>query len=214
MKTLQAIDDANVVVLMVDAHEGLVDQDLHLMGSVIDAGRGLVLGINKWDGLDPDKREHIKVEIKRRLQFADFADVHFISALHGTGVGNLYDSIGAAYAAATDTLSASRLTKVLEGAVEEHQPPMVHGRRVKLRFAHAGGRNPPVIIIHGNQTDSVPAQYTRYLEKIFRRELGLHGTPVRVEYRTGANPYSSKAKAGEKPVSKRKKVVKYSKRND
>jgi GTP-binding protein len=214
VKTLQAIDDANVVVLMVDAHEGLVDQDLHLMGSVIDAGRGLVLGINKWDGLDPDKREHIKVEIKRRLQFADFADVHFISALHGTGVGNLYDSIGAAYAAATDTLSASRLTKVLEGAVEEHQPPMVHGRRVKLRFAHAGGRNPPVIIIHGNQTDSVPAQYTRYLEKIFRRELGLHGTPVRVEYRTGANPYSSKAKAGEKPVSKRKKVVKYSKRND
>jgi len=214
VKTLQAIDDANVVVLIVDAHEGLVDQDLHLMGSVIDAGRGLVLGINKWDGLDAEKREKIKSDIKRRLQFADFADVHFISALHGTGVGNLYDSIGAAYSAATDTLSASRLTKVLEGAVEEHQPPMVNGRRIKLRFAHAGGRNPPVIIIHGNQTDSVPSQYTRYLEKIFRRELGLHGTPVRVEYRTGDNPYSHRAKGGDKPVVKRKKIVKYAKRHD
>ena len=215
VKTLQAIDDANVVILMVDAHEGLVDQDLHLMGSVIDAGRGLVIGINKWDGLDPDKREHIKGEIKRRLQFADFADVHFISALHGTGVGNLYDSIELAYRAATDALSASRLTKVLEGAVEEHQPPMVHGRRVKLRFAHAGGRNPPVIIIHGNQTDSVPAQYTRYLEKIFRRELGLQGTPVKVEYRTGDNPYKNKAASpNDRRPARRKKIVKYSKRND
>ena len=130
-------------------------------------------------------------------------------------MGNLYDSIGAAYSAARDTLSASRLTKVLEGAVEEHQPPMVHGRRIKLRFAHAGGRNPPVIIIHGNQTDSVPAQYTRYLEKIFRRELGLHGTPVKVEYRTGDNPYKAKGiTAKDKPVAKRKKIVKYSKRND
>jgi len=215
VKTLQAIDDANVVILMVDAHEGLVDQDLHLMGSVIDAGRGLVIGINKWDGLDPDKREHIKVEIKRRLQFADFAEVHFISAQHGTGVGNLYDSIGSAYRAATDALSASRLTKVLEGAVEEHQPPLVHGRRVKLRFAHAGGRNPPVIIIHGNQTDAVPAQYTRYLEKIFRRELGLKGTPVKIEYRTGDNPYKNKAvTTNDRAGMKRKKIVKYSKRND
>jgi GTP-binding protein len=204
-----------VVVLMIDAQEGLVEQDLHLIGSVIDAGRGLVIGINKWDGLEPQHREHIKVEIKRRLIFADFAKVHFISALHGTGVGNLYDSIGAAYSAATDTLSASRLTKVLEGAVEDHQPPMVHGRRVKLRFAHAGGRNPPVIIIHGNQTDAVPAQYTRYLEKIFRRELGLQGTPVRVEYRTGDNPYKHKAvAAGDRQGMKRKKIVKYSKRND
>jgi GTPase len=214
VKTLQAIEDANVVVLMVDAHEGLVEQDLHLMGSVIDAGRGLVIGINKWDGLDSEKRDKIKEDIKRRLRFAEFADVHFISALHGTGVGNLYDSIENAYRAATDALSASRLTKVLEGAVEEHQPPMVHGRRIKLRFAHAGGRNPPIIIIHGNQTDSVPAQYTRYLEKIFRRELGLHGTPVRVEYRTSENPYSTKGKAANKPTFKRKPVTKFSKRRD
>jgi GTP-binding protein len=214
VKTLQAIDDANVVVLMVDAHEGLVEQDLHLMGSVIDAGRGLVIGVNKWDGLEPEKREKIKEDIKRRLRFAEFADVHYISAMHGTGVGNLYDSIENAYRAATDALSASRLTKVLEGAVEEHQPPLVHGRRIKLRFAHAGGRNPPVIIIHGNQTDSVPAQYTRYLEKIFRRELGLHGTPVRVEFRTSENPYSTKGKAVNKPTFKKKPVTKYSNRQD
>ena len=215
VKTLQAIDDANVVVLLVDAQEGLVEQDLHLMGSVIDAGRGLVVAINKWDGLDADKREHIKVEIKRRLRFAEFADVHFISALHGTGVGHLYKSIDTAYRAATDALSTTRLTKVLEGAVEEHQPPMVHSRRIKLRYAHAGGRNPPIIIVHGNQTASVPAQYTRYLEKVFRRELGLHGTPIRVEYRTGDNPYKNKGvTAGDRPSIKRKKITKYSKRNE
>jgi GTP-binding protein len=213
VKTLQAVDDANVVVLLVDAQEGLVEQDMHLMGSVIDAGRGLVVAINKWDGLDNDKREHIKTEIKRRLRFAEFADVHFISALHGTGVGHLYKSIDTAYRAATDALSTTRLTKILEGAVEEHQPPMVQGRRIKLRYAHAGGRNPPVIIIHGNQTESVPAQYTRYLEKVFRRELGLQGTPIRVEYRTSENPYKHRGvKAGGSSSPKNKKVTKYSKR--
>jgi GTP-binding protein len=215
VKTLQAIDDANVVVLLIDAQEGLVDQDLHLMGSVIDAGRGLVVAINKWDGLDVEKREHIKATVGRRLRFAEFADVHFISALHGTGVGHLYKSINDAYRAATDALSTTKLTKILEGAVEEHQPPMVHSRRIKLRYAHAGGRNPPVIIIHGNQTESVPAQYTRYLEKVFRRQLGLHGTPIRVEYRTSDNPYKNKGiKPGERPSPRNKKMTKYSKRND
>lgn len=214
VKTLQAIDDANVVVLLVDAQEGLVEQDLHLMGSVIDAGRGLVVAINKWDGLDAEKREHIKASVERRLRFAEFADVHFISALHGTGVGHLYKSINNAYRAATDALSTTRLTKILEGAVEEHQPPMVHNRRIKLRYAHAGGRNPPVIVVHGNQTDSVPAQYTRYLEKVFRRQLGLQGTPIRVEYRTSDNPYKNKGvTAGGRPSQRGKKITKYSKRN-
>ncbi len=213
VKTLQAIDDANVVVLLVDAHEGLVEQDMHLMGSVIDAGRGLVVAINKWDGLDEHKREHIKTEIKRRLRFAEFADVHFISALHGTGVGHLYKSINTAYKAATDPLSTTRLTKILEGAVQEHQPPMVQGRRIKLRYAHAGGRNPPVVIIHGNQTESVPAQYTRYLERVFRRELGLQGTPIRVEYRTSDNPYQTKGRRADgSPNARKKKITKYSKR--
>jgi GTP-binding protein len=204
-----------VVVLLIDAQEGLVEQDLHLMGSVIDAGRGLVVAINKWDGLDTEKREHIKATVGRRLRFAEFADVHFISALHGTGVGHLYKSINDAYRAATDALSTTKLTKILEGAVEEHQPPMVHSRRIKLRYAHAGGRNPPVIIVHGNQTESVPAQYTRYLEKVFRRQLGLHGTPIRVEYRTSENPYKNKGiKPGERPSPRKKKITKYSKRNE
>ena len=151
----------------------------------------------------------IKADIERRLRFAEFADVHFISALHGTGVGNLYDSVGAAYSAATDTLSASRLTKVLEGAVEEHQPPMVHGRRIKLRFAHAGGRNPPVIVVHGNQTDAVPKHYTRFLEKIFRRELDLHGTPVRVEYKTSDNPFKERKKSlSDSQQHKRRRAIK------
>ena len=147
VKTLKAIEDSNVVILLLDAHEGLVDQDLHLLGLVIDAGRGLVISVNKWDGLESDVREHIKTEIRRRLRFANFADVHFISALHGTAVGKLYGSVKAAYSSATEGWSAARLTNVLEGAVEEHQPPMANGRRIKLRYAHSGGRNPPVIII-------------------------------------------------------------------
>lgn len=194
VKTLQAIDDANVVVLLIDGQEGVVDQDLHLMGSVIDAGRALVVAVNKWDGLPLEQRDYIKIELGRRLRFVDFADIHFISALHGTGVGLLYDSINRAYSSATDKLSTNRLTKILEGAVEEHQPPMANGRRIKLRYAHAGGRNPPVIVIHGNQTGSVPKHYTRFLEKIFRRELDLHGTPVRVEYKTSDNPFKDRRK--------------------
>lgn len=213
VKTLQAIDDANVVVLLIDAQEGVVEQDLHLMGSVIDAGRGLVVAINKWDGLDPDKRDWIKVELQRRLRFVNFADVHFISALHGTGVGNLYDSIEKAYAAATDKLSTSRLTKILEDAVEDHQPPLVRGRRIKLRYAHAGGKNPPVIVIHGNQTEEVPKHYTRYLEKTFRRELDLHGTPIKVEYRTTDNPFKGKKNIlTKRQVAKRKRMMKHLKK--
>ena len=213
VKTLQAIDDANVVVLLMDAREGVVEQDLHLMGSVIDAGRGLVVAINKWDGLDQDSRDYIKVELERRLRFVSFADIHFISALHGTGVGHLYESIEKAYAAATDKLSTGRLTKILEGAVEEHQPPLARGRRIKLRYAHAGGKNPPIIIIHGNQTDEVPQHYTRYLEKVFRRELGLHGTPIRIEYRTSENPYKDKKNVlNKRQAAKRKRLVKHTKK--
>ncbi len=206
VKTLQAIDDANVVIVVFDAREGLVEQDLHLVGLVVDAGRGLVIAANKWDGLGLDEKEHVKKEIGRRLRFAGFADVHFVSAIHGTGVGNLYDSIHTAFSTALKALSTASLTNVLKGAIEEHQPPMVNGRRIRLRFAHAGGKNPPVIIVHGNQTQSVPANYTRYLEKVFRRELGLFGTPIRVRYRTGNNPYEHKL-----PSSKKKRSFKHKK---
>ena len=194
VKTLKAIDDAHVVILLADAQEGLVDQDLHLLGQVIQAGRGLVVALNKWDGLEAEHKENIKRELDRRLQFIDFADVHFISALHGTNVGHLYESIGQAYKSATDKFTTNRLTRILEDAVSVHQPPLVNGRRIKLRYAHAGGHNPPIIVIHGNQTSAVPKHYQRYLEKTFRRVLDLHGTPLKIEFRTSDNPYADKGK--------------------
>lgn len=192
VKTLQAVEDANVVVLLIDASEGLVDQDLHLMGSVVDAGRALVVAVNKWDGLEEGQRDKVRRELDRRLRFVDFADIHFISALHGTGVGHLYESVEKSYKSATDKFSTNYLTRVLEDAVRSHAPPMVHGRRVKLRFAHTGGHNPPIVVIHGNQTESVPAHYVRYLEKTFRQALDLHGTPLRIQFKTSENPYAGK----------------------
>tara|TARA_B110000503_G_scaffold25349_1_gene40053 strand:- start:19161 stop:20576 length:1416 start_codon:yes stop_codon:yes gene_type:complete len=192
VKTLKAIEDAHVVVLVMDAHEGIVDQDMHLIGHCMDKGRALVLAINKWDGIDSDQRDWIKSELDRRLRFAEYADTHYISALHGTGVGLLYKSVNDAYSSATRKLNTNALTKILEAAVLAHPPPLVHGRRIKLRYAHAGGQNPPLIVIHGNQTGSVPNSYQRYLEKIYRRELELAGTPVRIEFRTSENPFAVK----------------------
>ena len=198
VKTLKAIDDASVVILVMDASEGLVEQDLHLLGQVLDAGRALVLAVNKWDGLDGDSRSRVKSELDRRLQFMDYAETHFISALHGSGVGDLYRAVDRAYASATRKLSTPQLTRILEDAVVAHEPPLARGRRVKLRYAHAGGQNPPRIVIHGNQTSAVSAAYRRYLEKTFRRELKLFGTPVRVEFRTGDNPYADRSGKGGK----------------
>ncbi len=210
VKTLQAIDDANVVILLMDASEGIVDQDLHLMGYAVEAGRALVVAINKWDGLEPEQREYVKTQLQRRLRFVSFADIHFISALHGTGVGDLYKSIRRAYAAATDKLSTNVLTRILEDAVADHPPPLVRGRRIKLRYAHAGGKNPPIIVIHGTQTDAVPDHYTRYLEKTFREALKLHGTPVRIEYRTSENPYAGRKNTlTPRQLAKRKRLMKH-----
>ena len=194
VKTMQAIADANVVVLVMDASEGIVEQDLHLMGTTIEAGRALVIALNKWDGLDESHKYYVKNELERRLRFVDFANIHFISALHGTGVGNLYKSIEKAYQSATDKFSTNYLTRILEDAVREHQPPMINGRRIKLRYAHPGGHNPPVIVIHGNQTEDVPGHYVKYLEKTFRRVLDLHGTPIKIEFRTSDNPYEKRKK--------------------
>ena len=214
VKTLKAIDDAHVVILLMDAHEGIVDQDMHLLGHCIEKGRGLVLAVNKWDGVAPDQRDWIKSELGRRLAFADYADTHFISALHGTGVGHLYKSIDAAYDSATRKLSTNALTRILEGAVFDHQPPMVNGRRIKLRYAHAGGQNPPLIIIHGNQTGKVPNSYSRYLEKVYRRELDLVGTPVRIEFRTSENPYSEKRnKLTQRQEQRKRRMMAHVKKN-
>ena len=206
VKTLKAIDDANVVVLVMDAGEGLVEQDLHLLGQTIEAGRALVLAVNKWDGLDSECKQRVEVELERRLRFIDYAEIHFISALHGSGVGRLYQSIDKAYEAATRKLATGQLSRILEQAVMDHAPPLINGRRIKLRYAHAGGRNPPRIVIHGNQTGKVPAAYRRYLEKLFRRELRLFGTPVAIEFRCGENPYAgrpNKLNDG-RPVRKRR----------
>lgn len=194
VKTLQAIEDANVVILLIDAHEDLVDQDLHLLGLCMEAGRGLVIAINKWDGISTDQRNRIKNELDRRLNFIDYAEIHFISALHGTGVGKLYEAVEQAYHSATIKLQTRRLTEILEAAVKIHQPPMVGMHRIKLRYAHAGGSNPPIIVVHGNQTDRLPDHYKRYLEKTFRQQLNLWGTPIRMEFRSGDNPFDNSGK--------------------
>jgi GTP-binding protein len=192
IKTLQAIEACNVVVLVLDAHQGIGEQDANLAGHVVESGRALVIAVNKWDGLDPEQRAGIKDAMARKLQFLDFAKTHFISALHGSGVGLLLDEVDAAFASATRTLPTPILTRLLEDAVQEHQPPLVHGRRIKLRYAHQGGRNPPIIVIHGNQTDDVPDTYRRYLINRFRKALKLDGTPMRLEFKTGTNPYEGK----------------------
>ncbi len=214
VKTLKAIDDANVVILMLDASEGVVDQDLHLLGHVVDAGRALVVAINKWDGLTDQHKQYVKSELERRLQFIDYAQIHFISALHGTGVGHLYESVRAAYRAATQKLQTHRLTQILEKAVFDHAPPLVNGRRIKLRYAHAGGSNPPLIVIHGNQTADVPRAYQRYLEKTFRRELKLIGTPVRIEFRTGDNPFAGKRNMlTERQIERKRRLIRHVKKS-
>ena len=192
IKTLKAIEDAHVVILVIDARDGLVDQDLHLIGFVLDAGRSLVIAVNKWDGMDPEERSKVKEQVRRRLDFLDYADKHYISALHGSVVGVLYDSIQDCFESAMAKWPTNRLTAILQDAVVQHQPPMVHGRRIKLRFAHQGGSNPPVIVVHGNQTGALPGAYKRYLENTFRKVLKVNGSPIRFEFLSGENPYANK----------------------
>ncbi|MDF2939905.1 MAG: der [Gammaproteobacteria bacterium] len=195
VKTLQSIAQADVAILLIDATEGLTDQDMHVLGFVLDAGRSLVIAVNKWDGMEADARDWVKKELERRLKFvADFVDIHFISALHGTGVGNLFQSVDEAYRSAHQEISTSQITRVMEKALEEHNPPLVRGRRIKLRYAHMGGHNPPQIVIHGNQTESLPESYKRYLINCFRKAFNLIGTPIKLELKTSENPYKDKYK--------------------
>ncbi|WP_432480722.1 ribosome biogenesis GTPase Der [Moraxella sp. ZY200743] len=217
VKTLQAIKDANVVVVVIDAKEGIVDQDLHMLGYALDAGRAIVIAINKWDGLTQDQKDFIKLEIDRRFNFVPWVKIHLISALYGNGVGNLYPSIHKAYDASMFKVSTSRLTQILQDAVENHQPPMVGGRRIKLRYAHLGGHNPPVIVIHGNQTSALPKSYQRYLENIYRDVFKLEGTPLYVEFKQNANPYEGKKnpkiKNKAKVMRERKRIAEFKKRD-
>ena len=192
VKTLQAIEDANVVLIVIDARETITDQDLNLIGFALNAGRSIVIAVNKWDGLETDHKEEIKRELDRRLGFVDFARLHFISALHGTGVGHLFESVEEAYTSATQRIGTSKLTKIMEMAQEEHQPPLVGGRRVKLKYAHAGGYNPPRVVIHGNQVTDLPGSYKRYLMNYFRKALGIMGTPIKIEFKEPKNPFAGK----------------------
>jgi GTPase len=196
VKTLQAVEDANVVVLVLDASSEISDQDAHIAGFILEAGRALVLAINKWDGLSEYQRDTIKSEIARKLPFlVSFAKFHYISALRGTGLKGLLPSIDAAYAAAMAQLSTPKLTRVLMAAVERQPPPRAGMSRPKLRYAHQGGSNPPLIVIHGRALDHVPQTYQRYLENMFRETFKLEGTPLRVEFKTGHNPYAGKSPA-------------------
>ncbi|WP_405231762.1 ribosome biogenesis GTPase Der [Lentisalinibacter salinarum] len=213
VKALQAMEEAAVVIAVVDAREGITEQDVSLMGLAVERGRAIIVAINKWDGLAGDRRRQIRDELDRRLPFMDFAPRYFISALHGTGVGDLMGSVDAVYAAAWRDLPTPDLTRALQSAVEAHPPPLVRGRRIRLRFAHQGGRNPPVIVIHGNQTDRLPGSYKRYLINHFRQTFGLDGTPIRLSLRTGDNPYKGRRnKLTPRQQRHRKRLIKHVKR--
>jgi GTPase len=192
IKTLQAVEEANVVVLMLDASQDISDQDAHIAGFCIEAGRALVLAVNKWDAVDDYSRERIKQDINRKLNFLGFARTHYISALAGQGVASVLTSVDKAYAAAMTKLSTPKLTRVLQLAVQKQQPPRHGAFRPKLRYAHQGGNNPPVIVIHGNALDHVPDSYTRYLEKVFLEAFRLQGTPLRIQFKTAKNPFADK----------------------
>lgn len=192
IKTLQAVDRSQVCVMLIDANEGITEQDLSLLGYIIDKGRALVVAINKWDSIDTEKREALRENLERRVEFLKFTKVHFISALRGSGVGDVFKSINRAHASAFIDLSTPKLTRMLEVAVIAHQPPMAGGRRIKLRYAHQGGQNPPIIVVHGNQAEKVPKNYQRYLMNHFMKALHLFGTPLRIEFKQGDNPFAGR----------------------
>lgn len=208
IKTLQAIKDSNVCLQLLDAKEGITDQDMNLLGFIIEAGKALVIAFNKWDGLDEEHKERVKDELSRRLHFANFAKIRFISALHGSGVGTLFKDINEAYTSATQSFATPRLTRLLQDISTKHTPPCVNGRRIKLRYAHIGGHNPPVIVIHGNQLSSLPESYKRYLNNEFIKHLGLVGTPLKIEFKGGENPFAEKKnKLSQRQVNKKRRLM-------
>ena len=212
IKSLQAIEKANVVIYLIDAREGITDQDAHLLGLVLEAGRALIIGLNKWDGISTEQKDTIKRQLDVKLTFLDFAKKHPISALHGSGVGKLFEVVSKLYDAAMIDMSTPVLTRILKEATDAHQPPIIHTRRIKLKYAHQGGRNPPIIIIHGVQTDALPTSYKRYLMNYFRDKLKLSGTPIRLEFKSPVNPFhGQKTKLTDWAVEKRIRLMKRAK---
>ncbi|MCI0518417.1 MAG: ribosome biogenesis GTPase Der [Woeseiaceae bacterium] len=213
IKALQAIESAGVVIAVLDARDGVTEQDVSLMGLVAERGKALVVVVNKWDGLTVAQRREVRDALDRRLPFLEFAKRITISALHGTAVGDLLPAVDNAYRAATRDLPTGDLTRELENAVIAHTPPLVRGRRIRLRYAHQGGRNPPVIVIHGNQTERVPDAYRRYLINWFRKAFRLKGTPVRLVFKTGENPYKGRRnKLTPRQEHKRARLMKHTRR--
>ena len=213
IKALQAIEQAEVVIAVLDAHEGVTEQDVSLLGLIVERGRALVVAINKWDGMTIEERRKVRADLDRRLPFLEFADRMEISALHGTAVGDLLPAVRRAYAAAMRDMSTKALTSELEAAVTAHPPPLVRGRRIRLRYAHQGGRNPPIIVIHGNQTERLPDAYRRYLVNRFRKAFRLKGTPVRLTLKTSDNPYKGRRnKLTPRQERRRKRLIKHHKK--
>lgn len=192
VKALEAVERANVVILVLDAHEGVSEQDAHLLGEITRRGRGLIIAVNKWDHLSNDEREDIKLQFERKLHFVDYAEVFYISALHGSNIRRLLPAVKRVYECAMAEVSTNKWTEALQLAYRRHQPPLVNGHAIKLQYAHQGGKNPPHVIIHGSRTTNVPDSYTIYLSKFFRRYFELHGTPIRISYRDKFNPYDNK----------------------
>ena len=213
VKTLQAIERAHVVILVVDAEANITEQDAHIAGYILEAGRALAVAVNKWDAVDADKRKDVKSDLERKLQFLDFAEFSSISALKGTGIKALLASVDVAFAAATAKLSTPKLTRALQAAVEQQQPPMSGRFRPKMRYAHQGGSNPPIVVIHGSGLDGVKTPYKRYLENYFRKAFKLKGTPMRIELRSSVNPFEGRKKPlTEKQDSQRRRRKIVSKR--
>ena len=209
VKTLEAIEKSQAIIVVMDAREEIAEQDLNLVGMATNAGKPLIIAVNKWDGLETDQKNRIKAQIDRKLKFADYALVRYISALHGTGVGELFTAIEKLGKTVNRQFKTARLTEILREATVAHQPPLVHGRRIKLRYAHVGGVNPLRIVIHGNQTEHVPEAYRRYLAGVIRNRLKLTGTPVLIEFKSGENPYQGKRNIlTRRQMAKRKRIRK------
>ncbi len=213
VKSLQAIDSTQIVVLVLDAHEAVTEQDATLLGLIVDSGKALIIAVNKWDGLEISQRTRIKAQLDRKLGFIDYACVHFISALHGSGVGKLFVSINKISKSISIDPSASKVTAILQEATQAHSPPLVHGRRIKLRYAHIGGHDPIRIIVHGNQTNRVPESYRRYLANQMRKQLKLVGAPVLIEFKQGENPYKNKKNIlTNRQIEKRRRLMRHVKK--
>ncbi|WP_132999716.1 ribosome biogenesis GTPase Der [Luteimonas arsenica] len=213
IKTLESIEQCQVAVVMIDAREGVTDQDASVLGAVLDAGRALVIAVNKWDGLDTYQREQVEALLSRKLAFVPWAEAVRISALHGSGLRELFRAIHRAHGSATRSFSTAEVTRAVEIAVESNPPPVVRGHAAKLRFAHPGGESPPTIIVHGTRLRTLQDSYKRYLENFFRKRFKLVGTPVRFVFKEGDNPYKDRKNVlTERQVAKKKRLIRHAKR--